>query len=43
MGNRQAHLQTPHMGEFQQANAATPPTSIDVKFYQREEVEFTPV
>lgn len=40
MESLQAHFKTPHMGEFQQAMAATPPTSIDVKFYQAEEVEF---
>ena len=43
MENLQAHFQTPHMGEFQQAMAAAPPASIDVKFYQAEEVEFKPV
>jgi quinol monooxygenase YgiN len=34
----QAHFQTPHMAAFQQAIAARPPQSTDIKFFQAEEI-----
>jgi quinol monooxygenase YgiN len=33
-----AHMQTPHMGEFQKAIGAHPPASMDVKFYEVKEI-----
>ena len=34
----QAHFQTPHMQTFQAAMGERPPASLDVKFYQVEEI-----
>lgn len=34
----QAHFQVAHMAEFQQAMAANPPLSLDVTFYEAEEL-----
>ncbi len=34
----QAHFQTPHMQAFQASMGERPPASLDVKFYQVEEV-----
>ena len=33
-----AHMQTPHMAEFQKTMGAHPPVSMDVKFYEVEEI-----
>jgi quinol monooxygenase YgiN len=34
----QAHFQTPHMQTFQAAMGERPPASLDVKFYEVEEI-----
>lgn len=34
-----AHMQTPHMGQFQQAMGAHPPASLDVKCYEVQEIQ----
>lgn len=34
-----AHMQMPHMAEFQKAMGTTPPKSLDVKFYEVEEIQ----
>ena len=34
----QAHFQTPHMAEFQATMGAHPPQSMDVNFYEVEEI-----
>jgi quinol monooxygenase YgiN len=33
-----AHMGAPHMGEFQQAIAAHPPRSAEIKFFEAEEI-----
>ena len=33
-----AHMETPHMAEFQKAMAAHPPSAMDIKFYEVEEI-----
>lgn len=33
-----AHFEMPHMAEFQQAMGAHPPASLDVKFYEVQEI-----
>lgn len=35
----QAHFNTPHMAEFQAAMGAYPPESMDVHFYEVEEIQ----
>jgi quinol monooxygenase YgiN len=34
-----AHMETPHMAEFQKAMGAHPPASLEVKFYAVEEIQ----
>ena len=34
-----AHMETPHMAEFQKAMGGNPPASLDVKFYAVEEIQ----
>lgn len=34
-----AHMATPHMAEFQQAVGAHPPVSMEVIFYEAEEIQ----
>lgn len=34
-----AHMATPHMAEFQKAMGAHPPTSMEVCFYEAEEIQ----
>lgn len=34
-----AHMATPHMADFQKAMGAHPPTSMDVGFYEVEEIQ----
>lgn len=36
-----AHMGAPHMAEFQQAIAANPPRSADIKFFQAEEISLS--
>ena len=36
-----AHMAAPHMAEFQQAIAAHPPRSADIKFFQAEEISLS--
>jgi quinol monooxygenase YgiN len=33
-----AHMKTPHMAEFQKAMGAHPPASLEVKFYEVQEI-----
>ncbi len=33
------HFAEPHMAEFQAAMAAHPPSSVDVKFYEAQEID----
>ncbi|MFT4517761.1 MAG: quinol monooxygenase YgiN [Halioglobus sp.] len=34
-----AHMGTPHMADFQAAMGSNPPASLDVKFYEVEEIQ----
>lgn len=34
-----AHMMTPHMAEFQKAMGAHPPASLEVKFYEVQEIQ----
>jgi quinol monooxygenase YgiN len=36
-----AHMVSPHMGEFQQAIAEHPPRSVEIKFFQAEEIDLS--
>lgn len=38
MSALEAHFNTPHMADFQQAMAASPPRSVDANFYEVTEV-----
>ena len=39
MEDLQKHFAEPHMAEFQAAMAAHPPESVEVKFFEAEEIE----
>ena len=39
MAALEAHFQTPHMAEFQQAMAAHPPKAVDAKFFEASIVD----
>jgi quinol monooxygenase YgiN len=39
MEDLKRHFAEPHMTEFQAAMAEHPPTSVEVKFYQAEEID----
>jgi quinol monooxygenase YgiN len=34
-----AHMETPHMAEFQKAMGAHPPASMELKFYEVQEIQ----
>jgi quinol monooxygenase YgiN len=35
----QAHMQTPHMADFQKAMGGRPPASLEVTFYEAKEIQ----